>query len=942
MRFLLLPSILIFFLVFVSDAQENQHSLDYNVSSGMLSNITYYGMFDKYDFLWICQNHGLSRFDGTNFRNFTVSDGLPDDDIIHVVEDTKGTIWAQPFQREPAFLKKNAFRFQNVNTIIPHDTLKKDQSYKVFALKDGKVGLVTEQGVIRILRDERLISSYHLNVPNRYHDVVIYETDDKKLILLCSSNKFIIDITNNKIKRESFIRYSRAVLSNDWICFQHVLNGPKLFCLNTRTGEEIPIENIDSIHRFGIFKKGVLLNQNGANLSFFDFEKRRVINLSKKVVLSHAAESKTGDTHVFFSAENGIHILNQESPGEKYYQQYTPAFIYLNRNRVYVSDILGNLSNTSGNKPKNISFQDFDPGVFAERINGEDLIYGSKVIISNPNDLGYDAAKMMGVKAISILNDSIRYVATRAGAFSFNNRSRKAKVLYLGRSTAISAGPNGSVFIGTIRGLLEITKAGKLIDWSESSKFKRIRITDLCFRKGVLWVATAGEGLSAIFNGKAKTVLNSYNGTSKNYIETVEESDNGQLYIGYSNGAQMLSYEFQGNKLIIGDLVTLDIFNKEGIHDFFFHSGIVYGLSSNRLYQFDTRKKHKLRSFKLQITRFLLNQQVREVQRITQLKAGKYNLEIELSTQNFQRLPIQYRYRVNDEEWNYLSSGSISLDQLGSGDYQITIEVLNNYNRPSDSQIITVSIAYPFYFQSWFLIGMGGVLMTVSYLMIRFFTRRQYQKLNIQLTHENKLRELELIALKAQINPHFVFNCLNSIKALMFQKRLNEADIYIDRFAQLFRNTLEASFEHIYPLASEIAYLQAYLEIEQMSMNYRFDFEFIIDPSINTAQIFMPTMLLQPHVENAVKHGVSSQIDKKGLIKITFLKTGNYLLCSISDNGRKRTPDEKRISLKKYTGKGLFISEKRAQLHGIDMDFLEQDEGGVTVILKLKISNEND
>jgi len=929
-------------------SQTNLHTVQYTTQSGMLSNTTYYGLFDRDNFLWICQNHGLSRFDGTHFTNFTVEDGLPDNDIIYVTEDSTGTIWAQPFQREPAFLKKNAVRFQTIRTIIHPDTVKKDQSYRVFPLRDGKVGLISENGVIRIIQHNRLLTSYFLRsrfpgIYLHYHNAFLYETHDKKMILFCSLNKFTFDLTQRTVKQEPFYGYLRVESFGEWICFQSVLNGPPLLCLNSRTGEQISIPLTRSVHRFGVFKTGVLINPEEASLLFFDFKTRKVVELPEHVILAHATENKAGDVRVLFSADNGIRVQNQPSGTEEQFQGKIPGFFHLQKNQLYVSDFIGNLLNLPDGSVRNITAGTYDVGVFSEQVNGKDLVYGnSTIIISNPDELIYDAANMMGVKAVSILNDSIRYVATRKGAFWFNNKTRKAKLLYLGRSTAISPGPNGSVFIGTIQGLIERTASGELINWSDAGTFNPIRITDLSFRNGILWVATAGEGLSAVYNGKAHLILNAENGTSRNHIETIEASDNGQLYIGYINGAQQLSYTFSGGKLHIEDLTELPVLRGEGIRNFFFHADTMYGLSTNSLYRFDTRTKIPVRSFQLQITRVLLNKTAQTIQPRTALAPGKYDLQVEFSTQNYQRLPVRYRYRVNTGNWIYVSDGSLSLDQLGSGNYRITIQVLNNYNRPSDSHTLTISIAYPFYVQNWFLIATGFCLIILLYLLVRYFTKRHYQKLNDELLQQNKLRELELVALKAQINPHFVFNCLNSIKSLMYQKRIGEADRYIDRFATLFRNTLEASFERNYPLSSEISYLQAYLEIEQLSSNNGFNFEFILSPSLDPERIFIPAMLLQPHVENAVKHGVSARNDKQGLITVSFNLQGERLVCTVRDNGpgsvRQPLPKESHL----HTGKGISITEKRAQLYAIDTAFIEHATGGRSVILTLQITLQHD
>ncbi len=932
---------LVSLIVSASYAQNSTYSVQYTRQNGMLSNLAYYGIFDQNDFLWICQSQGLSRFNGTDFTHFTVQDGLPDNDIIYVTEDTKGTIWAQPFQREAAFLKRNTPRFQNVNTIIHRDTVKKDQTYRVFALKNGKVVLVTEQGVIRIIQNDKWIASYYTNHPIHFHLIYLSETTDNKLVLLYSGIQFTINQRDKTIKRQTLFKYNGMIFNQDWICFHNLLNGPMLLCKNIKTGETFPIKNVHAIHRLGIFKSGILMNQEGHNLSFFDFKTRKTIPLDTSVILAHAIENKSGTVRVLITGDNGIHIQNKETFAGKHFINQAPAFFYLNNQQVFISDAVGNLLNLPNGSKRNISNNVYKSTTFAERIGDSDLVYGSTSVASNTTDLSQKVSKMGSVKDVYILNDSIRYLSTFKAAFIFNIKNQKEQNIYQGRTTSISAGPNGSIFIGTIQGLKELTKTGKLIDWSETGKFKSIRITDLCFRKNVLWVATAGNGLSAIYNGKSRKILSSRNGTSQDQVECIEESDNKQLYIGYTNGAEKLVYEFKHGKLQILHLITLDIFKDEGIRKFFFHNGLVHGLGYNSLFQFDTKKQTALRKFRLQLTRLSINKQAHKIQPRTNLKPGKYNLQIEFSTQNYQRLPVRYRYRVNKESWNYTSNGTISLDQLSSGDYQITIQVLSNYNLPSDSHVITVSVGYPFYTRKGFLFGLVSFLLIAVYFLVRYSLKRHYQKLNDKIVQQSKLRELELIALKAQINPHFVFNCLNSIKGLIYRQRIEEADLYIDRFAQLFRNTLEASYEKNYPLSSEIDYLKAYLEIEQMSMNYKFDFEFIIDPMVDINRILIPAMLLQPHVENSVKHGVSVLRNQKGMITISFEKRENDLICTIRDNGPGRRAQHPE-SVKQHMGKGISITEKRAQLYDIETAFIEHASGGTSVILKLTITTRYD
>jgi LytS/YehU family sensor histidine kinase len=118
------------------------------------------------------------------------------------------------------------------------------------------------------------------------------------------------------------------------------------------------------------------------------------------------------------------------------------------------------------------------------------------------------------------------------------------------------------------------------------------------------------------------------------------------------------------------------------------------------------------------------------------------------------------------------------------------------------------------------------------------------------------MTELEMQALKAQINPHFVFNCLNSIKGFIYDKDYQQADKYLDKFSELMRSTIDNSDAAIISLKDEILYLDNYLLLEKLRFEEQFEYRIFIDPSLDKENIYVPAMLLQPYVENAIRHGI--------------------------------------------------------------------------------------
>ena len=141
--------------------------------------------------------------------------------------------------------------------------------------------------------------------------------------------------------------------------------------------------------------------------------------------------------------------------------------------------------------------------------------------------------------------------------------------------------------------------------------------------------------------------------------------------------------------------------------------------------------------------------------------------------------------------------------------------------------------------------------------------------MRLKVEYNKRLTELELRAIRAQINPHFIFNCLNSIQLFIMQEDYNSAQKYLSDFSLLIRKTLEMSKLNFVSLNDEVSYLTTYLTLEKMRFDDKMDYEIFIDPKLTLNKAEVPSMLLQPYVENAVKHGINNQ-DNKGKLKVLF------------------------------------------------------------------------
>lgn len=935
MRIYLLLSILLLGWTF-SFTQQVIRTVNYSTTNGMISDVTYSGIFDKRNYLWICTDRGLSRFDGTDFTHFTISEGLPDNDVIHVTEDDEGTIWAQPFQREVAFLEINKSVFTNVNTIIHPDTVSKDVAYKVFKLQNGAVGLLTPKGVIRVIQKKKWIKSYRLPYETIIWNTFIYENKQQQIIVISSQTTVIFEKSGHYSKKSNPFDITRSEMHGEKAIFHKT--GNNTITLVDPSSEKTSTMNIGAnVHRFGMYSNGILTGDVERNISFTEFTSGKTKQDSLKALVAHATENADKSIQVIFTADEGIFVRTFPVQYQYHYLNKTPYYFYLNQNTVNAVDGHGNIIYPK-TPASHIRIHKNSPAIpiFGEYNNDTEIIYSALIMtLHGKKYKDYANNPMGGIKDIYILNDSIRYLATHSGIYEYNIKKLTSRYLYKGRTTAVTADPNGSVFIGTHWGLIELKKDGTLHEWTKEGHFPNIRVVDLLYRNQVLWIATAGKGLMAICNGKVTTVLSESNGLSKNFITALGEAYNQQLYIGYYDGAQKLIYTVQNDVPVIEQLVILETYKGEGIKSFFQWKTYIYALGNRGIFVFDTRKTEPLKQFKLRVTRIVINNKLKEVTGNYNLQPGDYDFLIYFSTINFEQFPLRYRYRINNGKWNYTSDTKIRYKNLSHGKYNVEIQVLNNYCKPSDTSIITFDVNPPFVKTSGFIFSVIAASIILIVLLISYWFRRKYRKESERLIQENKLNELELIALKAQINPHFVFNCLNSIKGLIYENDLEEADKYIDRFAQLFRNTLEASFSSFHPVTTEIAYLTTYLEMEQVSMKNRFSFIINTINFPNPYTLFVPPMLLQPYVENAVKHGIGSLRERKGEIIISFEHKDNTLICKIADNGLGIKSNGKEHLF--HHGKGISITNRRAQLYKIKTQITDNVPSGTIVLVIIPI-----
>lgn len=246
---------------------------------------------------------------------------------------------------------------------------------------------------------------------------------------------------------------------------------------------------------------------------------------------------------------------------------------------------------------------------------------------------------------------------------------------------------------------------------------------------------------------------------------------------------------------------------------------------------------------------------------------------------------IQYRYRLNGvaNEWiNLGNNASVRLTSMQPGKYKFNVAASINgkdwYEMKSPFEFI---IKPPFWKTWWF-----RSMLTLSLLALLFFYyRRRISLLKTKAAIQQQITGLEVKALRAQMNPHFIFNAMNSIQQFTLKNDVDNANLYLSRFSMLLRKVLHSSQQNQILLEEEIDQLNLYLEIEKLRFGPEFTYSIITDEELEPDAIKIPGMLLQPFVENALKHGLAAKQGLKNL-QINFHSINEVAIKAvITDNG---------------------------------------------------------
>ncbi|WP_299125761.1 histidine kinase [uncultured Tenacibaculum sp.] len=462
------------------------------------------------------------------------------------------------------------------------------------------------------------------------------------------------------------------------------------------------------------------------------------------------------------------------------------------------------------------------------------------------------------------------WIATNKGLWKLDKiiNPTLLKRIDLGNYTSIII-DNKNIIVSTYKNGLKIVKNDKIESLSNSPK----KINDIVKINNELWVVSKDEGIEILDeNYSFIKRINKYNTLKTNQINTVFQDIQKNIWIATNN---------------------------DGIYKF---------TSNNSL-----PIKPKIAFQNIEVVYQPIDSiDINNYTKTLQLKPNQNHISFTYKTANINApKKVKYRYKLNDKFSPWTFNSSINLANLNSGDYNFSIQSKVN-GLESDPVKFHFYIDKPLYQKSWFQqLSAAIILIVLTSIVINYIRKiKRKNKAKVEkLELKNHLLSLEQKALQLQMNPHFIFNVLNGIKALGNSGKSTELNVTISKFATLLRGVLHNSRQEEVNLKEEIAILKNYIELEQQMSTNSFEYEINTNFEFDSEEILIPPMLIQPFIENSIKHGIKSIVN--GLITINFSTQKDFLLCAIIDNGIGINQSKKSKKNTNHNSIAIKVTEER-------------------------------
>lgn len=935
LKFKNITAILFGVFLFLSQSSQSQEPLTRKISflEGLPSEVIYDLFVDSHGLLYLGTDKGLISYDGVNFKHIKYKDNLGNS-LNSIQEDADGVIWSKNFANQLFKLKDE---FLEEDPIVKKLLLAEKANLVDYVVSKRQIWVLTQNKIFTLKKGgkPRLIYTLKDDSSSDFLSMV-YDENSKRLYATTSStiltfqNNKLINIKSGKdglkilelykgqlcynyksVNNECVIGNKKIQLSDElkntylnklscagnslWLCSN---NG--LYEIDTRTnifkdgflkGMRITdvVNDQEGNSWISTLDEGLYLMPNKQIMSFnFDETKQQSSKNYTKIV-------KGPNGNYFIGTSDGKVIeINKEGKEIRTYDTKSDnaiEFVSFSKNILLTTYGFFNIGNsTMFTKPLYLGkgIVEDDRGNFLmANSNFGGLI--SKSLLGMPN---YEKplSKYKIITYGKYDSKILLFRDKRAKCVLFDKFERKYYVAYI-----------DGLYVYDNYGL---EKSIKLPNGKEIIGSEMLQDED-----GSIWIATLQNGIVKLKQEEVVERITVKNGLSNDNCRRIEVDEKG-LWIVTDEGFDLFDFKTKKVKNAALNLCIKGI----TINDVFVDNETV-GLATNQgVYYFnkDIVEDENLPRFK--ITAVLANGKKLPLDQEIVLRHDENNINIKFNTIHFKSLGnynYEYRLKSYDDNWYSQSSTAKNINYLalnpGEYKFEIRVKIGDNYTK---TQEINFTINKPFWLQYWFLAFAIFALLTLLFVVYRWaeIKTKKSQELKEQLALS------QLTALRSQMNPHFLFNVLNAVQGLIYSNQKNMATDYLGKFSDLMRKILDSSDKNEVTIEKEFETIDLYVSLEKARFEDDFEYKISFPENVDLSQYKIPSMIIQPFVENAIKHGLMHKEGPKRLeIKAEIL---NDIWCfTIDDNGIGRKASEIiNLKIKKHISFATKAIENRIKL----------------------------
>lgn len=914
--------LLLLFILIVSamrGSAQQYSCLHFLTKDGLASNNIYTITQDKDGFIWAATETGLSKFDGSSFINFTTKDGLPGNEIISLFADHKNRLWISPFKKEICYYYQGKIYNRSNSPLIQRIAIS-SEGKSIAEDAAGKILIESNDNFTLIDNKDSC-----LQLPNPYKGRGFF-------IPLCGFRYLSNDILDSSLKK--WVKGSNAKHVYNFYNEHHTLKN-----VYWEIGKDIWIFRDSVLGKLPIPPSAI--SNYPLNDSLFVFNTRDgsyVYDIRTRALLYHLLKGFWVN-HTFVDKEQGIWIATNGSgifyfpPGNSISVSRSPANTPLQIRNFYLPGFNKLCIGISDSR-----FWEIDRASrgLKQLINKRDVglaffKYPKGNLIRQPDEVALRQTETSlgvhfptSIKSLGWIGEDTMLLATANNASILWPQCGQPLIFWKSRATCALA-VDDTCYVGTLSGLYKLPKKGLFNpDANRPRQIMNGSVTSLAWSVGkkLLWVITSDRGACCFSEGRIIRVFNESNGLSSNICKNIY-TDGSNAYVATNNGLNVI---YPDRNFAIARYYTVDGLVSNDINCVFATADSIW-VGTSEGYSFLNTGWPSAKAYcGMHINAF----SVREKTLFPNggsivLSPTDNDVELHYSGLSFRSMGhMQYTYRLRGlgDSWQTTEARTLKYPSLPSGEYSFEIYATNRFGVKSPIQVLRFRIR-PFWWQYWWLQLLAALAVAgVGLVTVRLRIRRIRKRIQRQAAIREKISDLEQRALRAQMNPHFIFNSLNSFYQYLIHKDLNGANAFMNDFASLLRMVFEINSQSEITLDKEIDFISTYLRLEQTKRNQGFTYSVQLIEDFPLEYYHIPTFIIQPFVENSIRHGVGSLTNKKGHIDLRVTADTTHLNVTIEDNGpgiscNKQSKEKPHTS---HRSRGIALTRERIAMYNQTRD----------------------